>query len=121
MQFYSREITTGFASRQVGGSITASAIVPRLIEQAGHDTKRRFVEFFAANIRNANTRSAYLRSILGFCDWCESRDLELHQIEPTMIAFYIEELLTAYAKPTVKQRLPAIRMLFDFFVYVKPT
>jgi site-specific recombinase XerD len=116
MEFQTREIITGFSSRQVGVSITASAIVPRLIERAGQETKRRFVEFFTANIRNPNTRQAYLRSVLNFCDWCEARELELHQIEPTIIAFYVEELLTAFAKPTVKQRLAAIRMLFDFFV-----
>lgn len=33
-----------------------------------------------------------------------------------MVAFYIEELLNGYSKPTVKQHLAAIRMLFDFFV-----
>ncbi len=59
MDFQSREITTGFITRQVSESITVGAIVPELIEQAGEDTKRRFVEFFAAHIRNRNTREAY--------------------------------------------------------------
>ena len=94
IEFHSRQINTEFASRQVGESITMQAIVPRIIEQAGHDTKRRFVEFFAAHIRNPNTRAAYLRSVLVFCDWCESRKLELHQIEPILVAFYIEQLPT---------------------------
>lgn len=96
--------------------MTRLADVPQLIEQAGDDTKRRFVEFFTAHIRNPNTRAAYLHAVRKFCGWCEERTLQLHDTEPTLIAFYIEQLLKTYSKPTVKQHLAAIRMLFDFFV-----
>ena len=34
----------------------------------------------------------------------------------TLVAFYIEELGQKHSRPTVKQHLAAIRMLFDFFV-----
>ena len=40
---------------------------PNLIAAAGPDATRRFIEFFAANIRNANTRAAYPRR------WMRSR------------------------------------------------
>ena len=40
----------------------------------------------------------------------------MEAIEPTVIAFYVEELMDGYSKPTVKLHLAAIRMLFDFFV-----
>lgn len=33
----------------------------------------RFLEFFAANIRNANTRRAYARAVAHFPAWCEGR------------------------------------------------
>ena len=108
---------TGFVSRQVGVSITESAKVPTLIENASSDTKRRFVEFFTANICNRNTRKAYLRAIDRFCAWCDDRGLQrLTDIEPTMIAFYIEEMADGYGKASIKQHLAAIRMLFDYFV-----
>jgi integrase len=40
----------------------------------------------------------------------------LTAIEPVHVASYIEELMTVASKPTVKQHLAAIRMLFDWFV-----
>ena len=36
---------------------------------------RRFWEFFTVNIRNANTRRAYLRAAVRFAGWCEGRAL----------------------------------------------
>ena len=47
---------------QAPGSITqtgAEAAVPALVVDAGEDAVRRFLEFFAATIRNKNTRVAY--------------------------------------------------------------
>jgi len=43
--------------------------LPVLISNAGTSAEKRFVEFFTANIRNANTRKAYLRSINQFMVW----------------------------------------------------
>jgi integrase/recombinase XerD len=77
---------------------------------------RRFWEFFTANIRNKNTRQAYFIAVSRFSAWCEKRKLALETIEPIDVAAYIEELMAAHAKPTVKQHLAAIRMLFDWHV-----
>ena len=91
--------------------------MPRLIADAGDAAARRFLEFFAATIRNKNTRMAYMRAVGQFFAWCDSRHVgELADIEPLHIAAYIEELLGSMAKPTVKQHLAAIRMLFDWLV-----
>jgi site-specific recombinase XerD len=87
-----------------------------LIELAGYDTKRRFVEFFTANIRNRNTRESYFRAVRFFCDWCETNNFQLADIEPTLVAAYIEQLQLKYADGSVKVHLAAIRMLFDYFV-----
>jgi hypothetical protein len=35
------------------------AVVPAIVADTHRDAGERFVEFFAANIRNANTRAAY--------------------------------------------------------------
>ena len=40
--------------------------LPGIIASAGDQARWRFLEFFTANIRNKNTRMAYLRAILPF-------------------------------------------------------
>jgi site-specific recombinase XerD len=50
-------------------------------------------------------------------DWCESRELgALAGVKPIHVAAYVEELLGALSKPSVKQHLAALRMLFDWLV-----
>jgi hypothetical protein len=41
-------------------------LVPRVIAEAGDQAARRFLEFFAATIRNKNTRMAYYRAVVRF-------------------------------------------------------
>jgi hypothetical protein len=78
---------------------------------------RRFLEFFAATIRNKNTRQAYFRAVTDFFAWVDAAGIvALVDIEPLHVATYIEALQETMAKPTVKQHLAAIRMLFDWLV-----
>lgn len=52
-----------------------------------------------------------------FFEWCLARGYsELLQIEAMTVAAYIEQLGRSQSKPTVKQHLAAIRMLFDWLV-----
>ncbi len=89
--------------------------LPPAIVRAGERARWRFIEFFAANIRNRNTRAAYAHAILQFFQWCEERGLlDLPDIQPVIIAAYIEQ--HRGSAPTVKQHLAAIRMLFDWLV-----
>jgi site-specific recombinase XerD len=88
--------------------------LPALVVRAGERTSKRFVEFFTAHIRNPNTRRAYGRAIARFFGWCDARGIDLHQVEPVTVAAYIEQ--HPGSKPTVKQHLAAIRMLFDWLV-----
>jgi site-specific recombinase XerD len=91
--------------------------VPAVIADAGDHAARRFLEFFAATIRNKNTRLAYYRAVCHFFAWVEQHRIgELADIEPIHVAAYIEALQATNAKPTVKQHLAAIRMLFDWLV-----
>ncbi|MEM7147843.1 MAG: tyrosine-type recombinase/integrase [Verrucomicrobiota bacterium] len=88
---------------------------PTLIIEAGEDAAERYLEFFAANIRNANTRAAYLRACNRFFAWCAAARLpHLADIKPVHVASYIE--MFEASPPTVKQHLAAIRMLFDWMV-----
>ena len=78
---------------------------------------RRTLEFFTANIRNANTRKAYARAVGEFAAWCGHNGLqELGAIEPTHVAAYVEQLQVRLAAPSVKLNLAALRMLFDWLV-----
>jgi site-specific recombinase XerD len=96
---------------------SAAFVVPAIVADAGEHATRRFLEFFAATIRNKNTRTAYLHAVSRFFAWCDHHRLgQLADIEPLHVAAYIEALGTDFEKPTVKQHLAAIRMLFDWLV-----
>src|SRR5258708_3549673 len=89
--------------------------LPAAIGRAGESAAWRFVEFFAANIRNRNTRAAYAQAVTQFFAWCEKHRVHrLEQISPIVVAAYIEN--HPMAAPTVKQHLAAIKMLFDWLV-----
>jgi hypothetical protein len=90
--------------------------LPVVIDEAGEKTARRFVEFFAATIRNKNTRIAYAFSVSRFLAWCNRRHLALREIDSLAVAAYVEVLGRTYSAPTVKQHVAAIRMCFDWMV-----
>jgi len=100
-----------------GGTVVGLSTdrVPTIVVEAGPDTVRRYLEFFAASIRNANTRAAYLIASQKFFTWCEQLDIgPLHGLQRVHVAAYIEQLTQMQSAPTVKQNLAALRMLFEF-------
>ena len=60
--------------------------LPILIRHAGKAASPRVLEFFTAVLRNPNTREAYARAAVRFCDWCEVRRIQRPQIQPIIIA-----------------------------------
>ena len=95
---------------------SALAMVPALFAPRP-DAAKRFLEFFAAQIRNPNTRKAYFRAVSRFAGWCELNGLtELVDLEPVHVAAYVEQLGKQLSPPSVKQHLAAIRMLCDWLV-----
>lgn len=104
---YQPEIITGDAAH----------VVPALIAAAGEHASLRFLEFFAANIRNPHTRRAYGRAVADFCAWCEEHGgRTITEVQPLHVAAWIELQQQTHAAPTVKARLAAIRHLFDWLV-----
>lgn len=98
----------------ISGSDT---LVPVQVAAAGEEAAARFIEFFTANIRNRNTRSAYARAVLNFFRWCEEIGLSrLDAVRPVHVAGYVEQLGRIRSAPSVKQHLAAVRMLFDWLV-----
>ena len=79
---------------------------------------RRFVElFFAANVRNPNTRRTYGWAVVEFAAWCNQNGLrEARDIEPVHVVAYVEGLQGRLAPSSIKLQLAALRMLFDWLV-----
>lgn len=97
--------------------IEPSAIALPMMIAANVPTKRRFIEFFTANIRNHNTRRSYAKAAGEFMEWCEERGVStLPAVQPLHVAAWVEHLGRSHAVPTVKLRLAAIRHLFDWMV-----
>ena len=112
--------------------------VPAIIADAGDKASEHFLEFFAATIRNKNTRAAYVQAapervvwgsnwphpnetraayvqaVAQFCRWCEQHQLRLATIRPLHMSAYIEAL--EMSAPSVKQHLAALRGLFNWLV-----
>ncbi len=98
--------------------------LPVLIAAAGDSASLRFFEFFTANIRNPHTRRAYARAVTEFLTWCESNGVPvITAVQPLHVAAWVEMQTREHAAPTVKQRLAALRHLFDWLVtgQVMPT
>jgi len=104
--------------------------LPKAIENAGPRAIIRWVEFFTANIANANTRLSYAKATSDFFDWLADYDGidDVVAVTSLHLATYREWLVKVPAArttkkgvkerqrtvATVKQRLSAIRSLFAF-------
>nr|WP_304665389.1 tyrosine-type recombinase/integrase [Pseudomonas tremae] len=88
-----------------------------MIVVAGESAQIRFVEFFTANIRNPHTRRAYARAVNEFLSWCQGVGVpDLVAVCPLHVATWIEQQTQTLSPPSVKQRLAALRHLFDWLV-----
>ena len=97
--------------------IVAASRLPTLIAAAGDRASLRFLEFFAANIRNPHTRRAYSRAVAEFLVWCENIQVpSITAVRPLHVSAWIEIQTRTHAAPTVKQKLAALKHLFDWLV-----
>jgi site-specific recombinase XerD len=109
--------TPSHDSGQVVTAVATGIAVPTLIATAGARATLRFLEFFAANIRNPHTRRAYGHAVAEFLAWCDdNRVPSVTAVQPLHVAAWIEIQQQDHAAPTVKARLAAIRHLFDWLV-----
>ena len=96
-------------------SLTASS-VPSIFT-ARPEARTRMRDFFSSHIRNPNTRRAYREAVRQFSAFCAEHDIkDLAQVQPIHVAAFVEMQLKLHSKPTVKLRLAALRMLFDWMV-----
>src|ERR1700680_1184946 len=93
----------------------AATAPPALIAAAGDRASLRFLEFFAANIRNPHTRRAYGRAVAEVLAWCGDNGVRsIEAVQPLHVAAWIEKQQRDHAAPTVKQHLAALKHLFDW-------
>ncbi|WP_226382290.1 tyrosine-type recombinase/integrase [Falsiroseomonas ponticola] len=101
----------------VGGRLAPAAKLPGIVVTSGERAGLRFLEFFAAAIRNPHTRRAYSKAAADFLTWCESAGLSsLTAVQPLHVATWIEIQTREHSAPTAKLRLAALRHLFDWLV-----
>src|ERR1035438_7448293 len=106
----------------MSGAIVSPRIIrgyslPSLVAASSDRAGVRFLEFFAAQIRNLHTRRAYGRAVGEFLAWCESVGVtSLPDIQPPHVASWIELEGRQVSAPSVKQRLASLRHLFDWLV-----
>lgn len=88
------------------------------------EARTRMRDFFSSHIRNPNTRRAYREAAKQFSAFCAENGIrDLAQVQPIHVAAFVETQLKLHSKPTVKLRLAALLMLFDWMVVgqVTPT
>jgi site-specific recombinase XerD len=100
----------------VPSSPSVTFALPAVITAEGPEASERFFTFFTDNIRNPNTREAYLRNARRFFHWCDDRQLLLKDIRSYHVSAYIEELSLTHEAPSIKQHLATIRMVFDWLI-----
>lgn len=104
------------ARNSVVARVDSGTALPAVVCRAGLRAEEKYVEFFTARIRNANTRTAYLHAVKRFFAWADAASLTLPLVRPVHVAAYVEQLTRERSAPTVKQHLAAIRQLFDHLV-----
>jgi site-specific recombinase XerD len=110
-------VTTALVPLDTPANLAAQGSSPPALFLKEARAAERFWDFFTANIRNRHTRRAYYNAACKFSEFCAERGVhDLAHVKPVHVAGYVESLLPSFAKPTIKQHLAAIRMLFDWLV-----
>jgi site-specific recombinase XerD len=93
----------------------ADSDLPTLVAGAGAAGAFTWDEFFAGEIRNPHTRTAYERAVRGFLDWCSVTGIDdLRRVAPGDVGRYQDQLTGG--TPKKKLHLAAIRRYFDRLV-----
>jgi site-specific recombinase XerD len=91
------------------------SFMPAIIAPGGK-AQEAFLEFFAAEITNNNTRESYIRDIRRFSEWCDQRGFQLHNLTTLHLAAYRDELRVTLSSQSTKRHFASLRRLFAFFV-----
>lgn len=95
-------------------SIADADGVPAIIARCPPAAAFAWNEFFAGELANRHTRTAYRRAVVEFLGWCDARGLEIVRIAPGDVGRYFDK--HSGSIPTKKQHLAALRRFFDLLV-----
>jgi hypothetical protein len=73
-------MTAGGALVPIGDDLTAPALPAPIARGRGGRAAWRFLEFLTVNIRNKNTRAAYLRAAGAFLRWCAGKGIGIGEL-----------------------------------------
>lgn len=100
-------------------------LVPRIIAETSEKVTRCYLDFFFAQVENENTRTSYVRAIVDFFSWVDlnRENYDLLDIETLDVVAWVKWLETTVnpatgkvpSKSTVRQRLAAVKSLFNWF------
>ena len=97
--------------------ILKEGALPSFVTAGGPQASTSFLEFFVSHIRNPNTRRAYGRAVGDFITWCgDAGVVSVAHVQPLHVAAWVEMMTDSHSAPTAKQRLAAVRMLYDWLV-----
>jgi site-specific recombinase XerD len=88
--------------------------MPKMVAASGKAARFAWDEFFGGQVRNPNTRKAYLRAVRRFLAWCESEEPELARITPGLLGRYFDKLPGSI--PSQKLHMAALRGFFNCLV-----
>jgi site-specific recombinase XerD len=89
-------------------------VMPPIIAREGPKASARVIDFFSGQLRNRNTRAAYVHAISEFLRCAQNRGFALGRIPPGFVGAYLDSL--SCSVPTQKQHLAALRVFFDWLV-----
>lgn len=107
-----QEITREFSVANL--SVASRDGVPKIILQAGPAGRFAWEEFFRGDVRNENTRRAYLDAVRRFMGWLEAQSIPLERVTPGLVGEYFDAL--PLGPTTKKLHLAALRRFFDRLV-----
>ncbi|MFT4439028.1 hypothetical protein [Caballeronia sp. 15715] len=82
-------------------ALSSPQSLPTLVASTGKRAGIRFLEFFAPNIRNPNTRRAYAHAVGEFLAWCAEAGVgSITAVQPLHVATWIEWQTQTLSAPT---------------------
>ncbi|CAN5601025.1 tyrosine-type recombinase/integrase [soil metagenome] len=80
-------------------------------------TRTSMREFFSSHLRCSNTRRAYREAVRQFSSFCTECNIEdLGQVQTSHIRAFMDWQRRFHSEATIRQRLSALRTLFDWMV-----
>jgi hypothetical protein len=86
--------------------------VPAIIADGGDKASEHLLEFFAATIRNKNTRAAYVQAVAQFCRWCEDRTMQILGPDEHFLGPYRRSPIDRATQPFYGLAVPTLSVFF---------